>query len=68
MHATATADRRSACAYRGMVLLIVAMIGMGGSFGSVEVTMAAFASQHDARGQDRDSCWPRSRSAAGWPD
>jgi predicted MFS family arabinose efflux permease len=43
--------RRSALRHPGMVLLAVAMIGMGGSFGTVEVTVAAFASQHGARAQ-----------------
>ena len=32
-----------------MVLLSVAMIGMGAAFGTVEVAVAAFASQHGAR-------------------
>ncbi len=43
--------RRSALRHPGMVLLTVAMIGMGGAFGTMEVTVAAFASQHDARAQ-----------------
>ena len=43
--------RRSALTYPGMVLLSVAMVGMGGAFGTVEVTVAAFASQHGARSQ-----------------
>jgi predicted MFS family arabinose efflux permease len=43
--------RRSALTYPGMVLLSVAMIGMGGAFGTVEVAVAAFASQHGARSQ-----------------
>ena len=41
--------RRSALGYPGMVLLTLAMIGMGGIFGGVEVAMAAFVGQHDAR-------------------
>ena len=41
--------RRSALTYPGMVLLSVAMLGMGGAFGTVEVAVAAFASQHGAR-------------------
>ena len=41
--------RRSALGYPGMVLLTVAMVGMGGIFGGVEVVMAAFVGQHDAR-------------------
>jgi predicted MFS family arabinose efflux permease len=44
-------SRRSALRHPGMVLLSVAMMGMGGSFGTVEVTVAAFASQHGARAQ-----------------
>ena len=43
--------RRSALTYPGMLLLSVAMVGMGGAFGTVEVTVAAFASQHGARSQ-----------------
>ena len=43
--------RRSALRHPGMVLLAVAMIGMGGSFGTMEVTVAAYASQHGARAQ-----------------
>ena len=43
--------RRSALRYPGMGLLTAAMIGMGGAFGTVEVTVAAFASQHEARAQ-----------------
>jgi predicted MFS family arabinose efflux permease len=43
--------RRWALRHPGMVLLAVAMIGMGGAFGTVEVTVAAFASQHGARTQ-----------------
>ncbi len=43
--------RRSALRHPGMVLLAVAMIGMGGAFGTMEVTVAAFASQHGARSQ-----------------
>ena len=43
--------RRSALTYPGMVLLSVAMVGMGGAFGTVEVAVAAFASQHGARSQ-----------------
>jgi MFS family permease len=41
--------RRSALGYPGMALLTVAMVGMGGIFGGVEVVMAAFVGQHDAR-------------------
>ena len=41
--------RRSALGYPGMVLLTVAMVGMGGIFGGVEVVMAAFVGQHEAR-------------------
>ena len=40
---------RSALGYTGMLLLSLAMVGMGGIFGGVEVVMAAFAGQHDAR-------------------
>jgi hypothetical protein len=40
---------RSALGYPGMVLLTLAMVGMGGIFGGVEVVMAAFVGQHDAR-------------------
>ena len=35
--------------YRGMVLLTLVMAGMGAIFAGVEVTIAAFAGQHDAR-------------------
>jgi MFS family permease len=41
--------RRSALAHPGMPLLMMAMVGMGGIFGSVEVVLAAFAGQHDER-------------------
>jgi hypothetical protein len=41
--------RRSALAYPGMVLLSLAMVGMGGIFGGVEVVMAAFVGEHGAR-------------------
>jgi hypothetical protein len=40
---------RSALGYPGMVLLTLAMVGMGGIFGGVEVVMAAFVGQHHAR-------------------
>ncbi len=40
---------RFALSYRGMPLLCTAMVCMGAVFGSVEVTMAAFAGQHGAR-------------------
>jgi MFS family permease len=47
--AGAEMPRRGALSYRGMVLLTVTMVGMGGIFGGVEVVMAAFAGQHHAR-------------------
>ena len=43
--------RRSALRHPGMVLLAVAMVGMGGAFGTVEIAVAAFATQHGARGR-----------------
>lgn len=43
--------RRSALRYPGMFALAVAMIGMGGALGTVEVAVAAFTSQHDARAE-----------------
>jgi MFS family permease len=48
-HMHADGPHRPALAYRGMPLLTVAMFGMGGIFGSVEVVMAAFVGQHHER-------------------
>jgi MFS family permease len=39
----------SALGYPGMLVLTLAMAGMGGIFGGVEVVMAAFVGQHGAR-------------------
>lgn len=41
---------RTALAERGMVLLSLAAVAMGGIFSSAEVTMVAFAGQHGSRG------------------
>jgi MFS family permease len=40
----------SALRHRGMVLLTLAAVGMGGVFASAEVTMVAFSGQHNATG------------------
>lgn len=41
---------RPAATYRGMPLLIVATVGMGGMFAGVEVSAVAFCGQHGATG------------------
>jgi Major Facilitator Superfamily len=51
VHGTDEPSHGTVLAARGMVLLTLAMVGMGGVFGAVEVTMAAFAGQHGARGR-----------------
>lgn len=42
--------RASAMRHRGMTLLVLAAVGMGGVFASAEVTMVAYCGQHGATG------------------
>jgi MFS family permease len=49
-HEVGTPRSGSALRYRGMPLLVLAAIGMGGVFASAEVTMVAFCGQHGSTG------------------
>lgn len=49
-HPAGSPRHQSAMRYRGMTLLVLAAVGMGGVFASAEVTMVAFCGQHDATG------------------
>lgn len=49
-HEVGTPRHGSALRYRGMVLVSLAAVGMGGVFASAEVTMVAFCGQHGATG------------------
>jgi len=49
-HPTDAPRRASAMRHRGMTLLILAAVGMGGVFASAEVTMVAYCGQHGATG------------------
>jgi MFS family permease len=49
-HPTASRGHGSALGYRGMPLLVLGAVGMGGVFASAEVTMVAYCGQHGATG------------------
>jgi MFS family permease len=49
-HEVGTPRPGSALRYRGMLLLTLAAVGMGGVFASAEVTMVAFCGQHGKTG------------------
>jgi MFS family permease len=49
-HEVGTPRPGSALRYRGMLLLTLAAVGMGGVFASAEVTMVAFCGQHGETG------------------
>jgi MFS family permease len=49
-HVAGTPRHGSALRYRGMVLVTLAAVGMGGVFASAEVSMVAFCGQHHATG------------------
>ncbi len=49
-HAVGAPRNQSAMRARGMGLMLIAAVGMGGVFASAEVTMVAFCGQHDATG------------------